>query len=300
LASRKFEQEVTMTKAATLTSLARPSGAFAMLAIDQRESMRAMMAGFQDGPVADEQLTAFKLEAMRILTPLASAVLIDREFGWDKAIETKAVAPTCRMIAASDRFFASDDELVSRVTIDEEVDPVAVKADGAVALKLLVPWRPDEPVSERVALVDAFVARCRAAGLLSIIEPVSRKRRDGGPYDLHAGIIAAARELGGRGADLYKAEVPRHGSGGEKAVREECAQLTSLIKSPWVVLSSGLTPDEFPTAVGWACKEGASGFLAGRGVWKNAIGKADARKALVEDALPRLQRLCDVVDEAVR
>jgi sulfofructosephosphate aldolase len=270
-----------------------------MLAIDQRESMRAMMAGLQDGPVVDEQLTAFKLEAMRVLTPFASAVLIDREFGWRQALEAKTVAPSCRMILAADRFFASEEEIVSRVTIDEQVDPAAVKADGAVALKLLVPWRPDEPASERLALVDTFVARCRAAGLLSVIEPVSRKRRDGESCDLFAGIIAAARELGGRGADLYKAEVPFHGTGGEKVVREGCAQLTSLIQSPWVVLSSGLSPDDFPTAVGWACKEGASGFLAGRGVWRNAVGKADAHKALVEDALPRLQRLCDVVDAAV-
>jgi sulfofructosephosphate aldolase len=286
-------------KTAALASLARPSGAFAMLAVDQRESMRAMMAERQDGPVADQQLTAFKLEAMRVLTPLASAVLIDREFGWRQAVAAKVVAPSCRMIAAADRFFASEDEIVSRVAIDEDVDPTAVKADGAVALKLLVPWRPDEPASERISLVDAFVARCRAAGLLSVVEPVSRKRRDGEPCDLHAGIIAAARELGGRGADLYKAEVPRHGTGGEKAVRDECAELTSLIQSPWVVLSSGLSPDDFPTAVGWACKEGASGFLAGRGVWRNAVGSPDAQKALVEDALPRLQRLCDVVDEAV-
>jgi sulfofructosephosphate aldolase len=288
-----------MTTTATLASLARPSGAFAMLATDQRESMRAMMASTQDGPVADEQLTAFKLEAMRVLTPFASAVLIDREFGWRQSLEAKAVAPFCRMIAAADRFFASEDEIVSRVTIDEEVDPAAVKADGAVALKLLVPWRPDEPASERLALVDAFVARCRRAGLLSVVEPVSRKRRDGEPCDLFAGIIAAARELGNRGADLYKAEVPFHGNGGEKAVREGCAQLTSLIQSPWVVLSSGVSPDDFPRAVEWACKEGASGFLAGRGVWRNAIGAADANKALVEDALPRLQRLCDVVDAAV-
>jgi sulfofructosephosphate aldolase len=288
-----------MTKTAALTSLARPSGAFAMLATDQRESMRAMMADVQDGPVADQQLTDFKLEAMRVLTPLASAVLIDWDFGWRQAIKAKVVAPSCQMIVASDRFFAGEDEIVSRVTIDEQVDPAAVKADGAVALKLLVPWRPDEAASERLSLVDAFVARCRAAGLLSIIEPVSRKRRDGGPCDLHAGIIAAARELGDRGADLYKAEIPRHGSGGEKLVREDCAQLTSLIKSPWVVLSSGVSPDDFPTAVEWACKEGASGFLAGRGVWRNAIGKGETRKALIKDALPRLQRLCDVVDAAV-
>lgn len=288
-----------MTKTAALASLARPSGAFAMLAVDQRESMRAMMAAVQEEPVANRQLTEFKLEALRVLTPFASAVLIDWDFAWRQAIEAKAVASSCGMILAADLFFPSEDEIISRVAINEEVDPARVKADGAAALKLLVPWRPDEPASERLALVDAFVVRCRAAGLLSVIEPVSRKRRDGAPCDLYAGIMAAAKELGDRGADLYKAEVPRHGAGGEKLVRDGCAKLTSLIKSPWVVLSSGVPPDDFPTAVEWACKEGASGFLAGRGVWRNAIGQAAMRKALVEEALPRLRRLCDVVDAAV-
>jgi sulfofructosephosphate aldolase len=44
-------------------ALTRPSGAFAMLAIDQRESMRAMFAETQSTPVSDQQLTEFKLAA---------------------------------------------------------------------------------------------------------------------------------------------------------------------------------------------------------------------------------------------
>lgn len=282
-----------------LDALKRPSGAFAMLAIDQRESMRAMFGEYQKAPVSDQQLTDFKLAALRALTPLASAVLIDRQFAWRQAVEQKAVAPGCGLIAAADEFIPSADEIVSDVRIDEEVKPLAVKRDGAMALKLLVLWRPDESAEARRAMVRDFIGRCRQAGLVSIIEPVSRKPRDGRAWDVNNGIQAAAEELGNLGADLYKAEVPLHGKGGERAVREASARLTRTIQGPWVVLSSGVSPDDFPQAVEWACREGASGFLAGRAVWRNVIGSADIARALVDDAAVRLKRLCDVVDRVV-
>jgi len=267
-----------------------------MLAIDQRESMRAMFSETQENAVTDDQLIQFKLDAVRALTPFASAVLLDRQFSWRYAIDQKVVAPQCGLIAAADLFIPSHDELVSDVLIDEEVIPEVVKSDGAVALKLLVTWRPDEDAVARVARVKDFINRCKKANLLSIIEPVSRKARDGRNWDLNLGIFEAAKELGNLGADLYKAEVPLYGKGGEVAVRTECAKLTQIIAGPWVVLSSGVAPDDFPFAVEWACKEGASGFLAGRAVWRNVIGSTDMHHALAHDAANRLKRLCDVVD----
>lgn len=270
-----------------------------MLAIDQRESMRAMFAEKQQGPVSDEQLVEFKLNALRALTPLASAVLIDKQFGWQPAIAAGAVDPSCALIAAADRFTSSGTEIVADVEIDRDVVPSQMKSDGAVALKLLVVWRPDEKPENRIAMVDEFIASCRANGLLSIIEPVARAPRDGRQWNVTDGILAAARELGDRGADLYKAEVPLHGKGGEKAVREQCALLTRTIRSPWVVLSSGVAPDDFPQAVEWACREGASGFLAGRAVWRNVIGAKDVAAALKDEAVARLERLCDVVERTI-
>lgn len=282
-----------------IDALKRPSGAFAMLAIDQRESMRAMFGEYQKTPVSDQQLTEFKLAALRALSPLASAVLIDRQFAWRHAIDQHAVAPNCGLIAAADEFIPSAHEIVSDVVIDEKIDPLAVKADGALALKLLVLWRPDESAEKRKDMVRDFIGRCRQAGLLSIIEPVSRKPRDARPWDTNEGIQAAAEELGDLGADLYKAEVPLYGRGGESAVRGASARLNHMIQGPWVVLSSGVSPDDFPQAVEWACLEGARGFLAGRAVWRNVIGSTDIPRALIDDAAVRLQRLCDVVDRVV-
>jgi sulfofructosephosphate aldolase len=282
-----------------LSLLTRPSGAFAMLAVDQREAMRAMFAEYQSAPVSDEQVTAFKLAATRILTPHASAVLLDKQFVLDRAIEEQAVAPDCAVIAAADHFIAGDDEIVADVEIDSAVDPAYYRDKGAAALKLLILWRPDEDPQRRIGMVEEFVGRCRSAGLISIIEPVSRRPRDGRDWDWNAGVLAAAKELGALGADLYKAEVPLHAEGDPAEVRRGCAEITEAVSSPWVVLSSGVSQEAFPRAVELAVAEGASGFLAGRAVWRSCIGAPDVEKSLREEGVARLRRLCDVVDDAV-
>lgn len=291
--------------------LRRESGAFAMLAVDQREAMRLMFAGDAapnaDGSVPDEvlkavpdsTLTDFKLQATRILTPYASAVLLDRQFVWDAAMDQGAVAETCAPIIAADKFVPGNGEVVTDQVIDDSIDYAAVKEQGAVAAKLLVIYREDEPAQKRIDMVNDFIARCKAAGLISIIEPVSKAPRRGGDWDWNAGVLAAAEELGSLGADLYKAEVPLKGAGTDEELHAACAALGAAISSPWVVLSSGVSADEFPRAVEIACKAGASGFLAGRAVWRACIGASDLDEALKTDAVPRLQRLVEVVDRVV-
>lgn len=285
-----------------LSDLTRPSGAFAMLAVDQREALRAMFAEKQGAPASDEQITAFKVDAVRALSPYASGVLLDRQFCLDAVLDAGAIAPGCGLIAAADLFTADEREFVGDVTIDDAVDPAVVRERGGVALKLLVLWRPDEDPAGRIAMTRDFVDRCRTAGLVSIIEPVSRAPRDGSewtPADWNAGVLAAARELGDLGADLYKAEVPWHGEGDESAVRKDCAALTDAVNGPWVVLSTGVPHDLFPQAVRVACEEGASGFLAGRAVWRKVVGAPDVPSALAEHAVPRLRELAEIVDEVV-
>jgi sulfofructosephosphate aldolase len=267
-----------------------------MLAVDQREALRAMMADQRGQAVQDAEVTAFKLEAVRTLTPYASAVLLDKQFVLDQALEQGAVDPGCGLIAAGDRFVPGPDELVTDAVIDDDVDLAHYAAAGAVATKLLVVWRPDEDPQRRIDMVRTFVARAHAAQLISIIEPVSRAPRDGRRWDWGAGVLAAARELGGLGADLYKAEVPCHGEGDEAEIRRGCAEITKAVASPWVVLSSGVEDEVFPRAVELAMREGASGFLAGRAVWRACLAAEDVHASLNRDAVARLRRLCEVVD----
>ena len=282
-----------------LTALQRPSGAFAMVAIDQREALRNMFAEHTDAPVPDATLTEFKVDAARALSPHASAMLVDRQFAWDQVVAQQVVADECGLIASADHFEAAHGELVGRVTIDRGVDPQAVRAQGAVALKLLVLYRPDGGSEERVSMVTEFVDLCRSDGLISIVEPVSRAPLGGGDWDWDAGVLAAAEELGSLGADLYKAEVPLHGDGPAAEVARRCELITATVASPWVVLSSGVREEVFPAAVETACRAGASGFLAGRAVWASCIGTPDVGHALRTAAVDRLRRLGDLVDTVV-
>lgn len=293
---------MTSIKESGLAALTRPSGAFAMLAVDQREALRIMLKeGSEDAAesASDADVTDFKLAATRILTPYASAVLLDKQFVLDRAIAEHAVADSCALIVAADEFIPGPDEVVADVRIDEAVDPAHYAAAGAVAMKLLVLYRPDESPDGRIAMVEDFVQRCKTAGLVSIIEPISRKPRDGSGFDWNAGVLAAARELGNLGADLYKAEVPGHGEGNESDIRRDCAAITEAVQSPWVVLSSGVDADRFPGAVSLAVAEGASGFLAGRAVWKASLDASDRQLALQTDAVRRLQLLVETVDQAI-
>src|SRR6185503_4427567 len=58
------------------------NGGLTMLALDQRGSMRTILAnGKDEKTIGDDKIVAFKAAAAEILSPMASAVLLDSEFG---------------------------------------------------------------------------------------------------------------------------------------------------------------------------------------------------------------------------
>ncbi len=260
----------------TLDAIARPSGTFAMVAMDQRESLRTMMGG----DVPDERLVGFKLAVARELGPHASGFLMDRDFGFDQVAR---VGPQGLMLAV--------DALVQEpggAVEDTDLDGGPVLA-GAVGLKLLVIWRDDAERGRRLELARRFVELARSHGLLSVLEGIVRAG------DREAAIVEAAAELSSVGPSLYKVEVPYRGKGGD--VEAACREIDAVVRVPWVVLSNGVELDDFPGAVEAACRAGASGFLAGRAIWSDVVGEADPAPLLRERSLPRHQTLAAIVDE---
>lgn len=282
----------------TLKEIARPSGGFAMLAVDQREAMRSMFsAAGVNGPVTDQHLTDFKVSAAKILSPFASAILVDQQFCYRQIVEQQAVAKSCATIVAADAFIPGNGIPVDSVTIDKNIDPQALRRDGAKALKLLVLWRSDEDSQQRLQMVREFNQLCHSQGLLSIIEPVVRPPRRGDKFDREQSILDAAKELGNSGADLYKVEMPLYGKGTQSELLSAAQKLNDQISMPWVILSSGVDEKLFPRAVRVAMQAGASGFLAGRAVWSTVVGLPDTGLMLSDISAPKLQRLGDIVDE---
>jgi tagatose 1,6-diphosphate aldolase len=54
-------------------------------------------------------------------------------------------------------------------------------------------------------------------------------------------------------------------------VRELCRQVDQASGMPWVILSAGVEIEEFLVQVELATEAGASGFLCGRAIWKDAV-----------------------------
>lgn len=281
--------------------LARPSGTFAMVAADQRDSLRTMMAERTQVPgdrIPDDDLTEFKLAVARTLGPHASALLIDRHYGYRRLIDEEVLPDGCAPILAVDALDQEPGGPVEGTSLDPHMDPAAAAADGTRGLKLLVIWRRDDRRDERVALAAQFVEMCRAAGLASVLEPVARPTADeaaDGTFRLNDAIVEAARELAPLRPSLYKCQVPDGGAGTLARLAEQSDRIDAVVDVPWVVLSQGVTPADFPTAVEAACRAGASGFLAGRALWTDALtGDRDA--ALRGASTERLRLLGQIVD----
>lgn len=282
----------------TLDAIARPSGGLAMVAMDQRESLRHMFDAAGAGRPADDVLVDFKLAVAERLGPLASGFLIDREYGFDEVRRRSLLPPTTGLILAADALTQEPGGPVEETDLDD----VALGMDltGVAAIKLLVIWRRDERREQRVDLARRFVDAARERGVLSVLEPVVRAAPEEAGFDTEDAIREAARELSPLGPSLYKVQVPLGGQGTPAELREACEALAADITGPWVVLSQGVDREHFLGAVTAACRAGASGFLAGRALWSDVVGHPDVPARLSEVSVPRLERLVDVVDTHAR
>ena len=283
-----------------LDAIARPAGGLAMVAMDQRESLRHMFDLAGAGRPDDDVLIRFKLDVAETLGPLASGFLIDRHFGFE-AVRDLLPSATGLILAADD-LTQEDGGPVEETALD---DVVLTETDlaGVAALKLLIIWRRDEKREQRVRLVERFVAECSARGVLSVLEPVVRAtpgELDAGTWDLDEAIREGAAELSPSGQSLYKVQVPMSGTGDRREQQDASERLNASITGPWVVLSQGVDRPAFLPAVEAACRAGASGFLAGRALWSDVVGRSDVPAALRELSVPRLEALIEVVDREAR
>jgi sulfofructosephosphate aldolase len=270
-----------------------------MVALDQRESLRTMLGG---ETIADQALTAFKIDAARALTPHASAVLLDVAFGLGPVLEAGVLAEDRGLIVAADRLVQPPGGIVEDTAVDDSVFADSEVTARADAYKLLVIWRPGRDHARRAATVRAFLDACRQRGRPGIVEGIVRP--DPGTHltpERHAELVVeAAVELTEAGPDLYKAEVPSLGLADDQSTTAAAARLTEAIAPPWVVLSNGVRPERFDDAAVAAAEGGASGFLAGRAIWLESIAAEDTRTHLETVAAARLAALAERIDGVAR
>ncbi|HEX2647699.1 MAG TPA: hypothetical protein VHO95_10770, partial [Candidatus Dormibacteraeota bacterium] len=153
-------------------------------------------------------------------------------------------------------------------------------------------------------LVVRAVAACREAELPLFVEPLTYSIGPAleGPERRRV-IVETARRMSELGADVLKLQFPygREETDAGKW-REACAEITSSVQRPWVLLSGDNPPDAFVGLADAACAAGASGIACGRGIWTEAPQlTGSAREAFFNSvARARLERLVEVVETRAR
>src|SRR6218665_4116503 len=113
----------TMSGTPSTQQLLRPlellGGGDAMLALVQRESLRRMFPPIDGKPVGDQTLRDFKSEALNVITPFASGVLVDRPYTATDA-RPAVLAEICGLILAADVL----DHPAGMPVVDPWLDPL--------------------------------------------------------------------------------------------------------------------------------------------------------------------------------
>lgn len=276
----------TLGKLRGLQQCADEQGVFTMVAMDQRGSMAAMIDPQHPEAVPYEQLQEVKVDLASVYSPLASAILIDAEYGLAAAIATGALSGHTGLLVAVEEtgYSLSGEGRLTKLLEGWSVEKV--KRIGASAVKLLVYYHPDhgEAAAHQRRVVQQVVEDCARYDIPAVIEAVSYGLRS--PAERPEVVVRTAEQLIPLGIDLYKAEFPvdLRAEPDEGRAADWCRRLDEACgDTPWVILSAGVPMDLFRRQVDIACRCGASGFLAGRALWQEGVRQptAEARRAFL-------------------
>lgn len=283
-----------------LQRLSDEAGRFAMLAIDQRGSLRKMIgakAGIPTDQVPDEALETLKRVVTTAVAPLATAVLTDPLHGYPTS-PASIPAGVGLLLALEVTGYEAAGEAERLSTLIECWSPRRIGQSGADAVKLLLWHRHDASEAtqrHQDTLVEQVGRECEDEGLPFILEvvtyPLSGQRSSSAAFAREKPeiVIDAARRFSEDRfrVDLLKLEFPgnlkyvdayqdRPFAAGEVVhtaaeIEAYCRRLDDASRVPWVILSAGVDPEEFVENVRLANASGASGFLCGRAVWKHVV-----------------------------
>ena len=289
----------------TLDDIATDSHVFSIIAMDQRNTLRRMFSavGLE---ASDDDLRTAKADVARVLTPAATGLLSDPTYGVPAITQAHALAPGCGLLIAAEPSDRRSYHGEPRTYRDPELDAQWLLGQGGDAYKFFVQLRADRPapgrgepdlVGETLSVCEEIIRDCRAAGVPVVIENLvyDRPGEELGGRAREDAIIESARALNDLDIDLLKLEYPGSPEG--------CRRLAAVLDRPWAVLSAGVPFDQFTSIIRIAAEEGgASGFIAGRSVWREVVSLAGQPRQdfLTSVARPRLERLIDVAERSAR
>jgi tagatose 1,6-diphosphate aldolase len=295
-------KKLTIGKLRGLQQIASPDGIFNMCAMDHRGSLRKLA-----GELSYDEMVKRKLELCSQLAPHASAVLLDPAFGAAQCLSYGALPKSTGLIVSLEASGYAGGSEYRYTELIEEWDVAKIKRMGASAAKLLVYYRPDllELANKLMDMVEVVGLECQQHDLPFVVEPVGYPIAEEVRNPAHFAkvkeqlVLKTAGHIASLPIDVLKSEFPAdlHYEKDRGKLADLCRQLDAASPVPWVVLSAAVDFDTFCQQVEIACQAGASGFLAGRAIWQEAmpIAKAGERvKFLATVGADRLKKLSEI------
>lgn len=300
---------LTIGKIRGLQQLANADGIFNMCAMDHRRSLRRIIEEEHviEGGTEYEEMAQRKLELCSHLAPHASAVLLDPIYGAAQCIGHGVLPKSTGLLVSLEASGYGGGTEYRLTELQEGWDVEKIKRMGASAAKLLVYYRPDliELAGKLLDMIDSIALECQKHDLPFVVEPVSYPVGEEVKNPKQFATIKeqmvpkTAQHITALPIDVLKAEFPadlRYHQDKAELI-DLCRQLDKSSQVPWVVLSAGVSFEIFCQQVEIACRGGASGFLAGRAIWQEAMNIDDAgerAQLLATLAVDRLNKLNEI------
>lgn len=278
------------------------AGFFEICALDHLSDFAELLA---PGPasVTFADVVSAKDTLVRALSPSVSAFLLDARYGLHTIATGALLRGTGLMSAIEDEDY-SIPEGPRRTRYREGWSLRQIKLVGADVAKLLWFYRPDgdaETAEHQRYVVRSLADECARLSLPLVVEPIWYPLPGEDPASAAwkaarvDGILASAFEANALGVDMLKVEFPGYvdSQQGRDSAAAACKELDSGVAVPWVILSAGVGYEDFRTQVEIACRAGASGYLAGRSIWRDAVSTHEpaAQAAAIRAARARLDEL---------
>lgn len=272
-----------------LQRISDADGFIRVAAIDHPENYLALFDSDLT-KVTDEEVVLSKLELVAAMSAESTAVLLDPVWSFGQAVLSQVVPAGVGIISGLEHLAYSPSGFGIETVLREGWTVPVLARLGTDAAKLVVFHRAEQAdvSASQHRLVERLAEECEREQLPLVVEPLwyplegeSLDDPDVRSARVEA-IIGSARSFAEAGADVMKVEFPGYLATEDDRARaaDDCRRLNDAIDVPWVLLSASATYAQFRTQVAIAAGAGACGFMAGRAIWGDAVGRYDeARRA---------------------
>lgn len=312
-------RKITPEVAKHMENLSNEDGVISALAIDQRGSLKRMLAEAANKPADETTIVDFKKAVSEELTPYASAILTDPEYGLPA---TKVRDKNCGLLLSYEKTGYDTTEPGRMPDLIADQSGLRIKEEGGDAIKFLLYYDPDEGEeinNKKKAFVERVGAEAEAAELPFFLELLTYDANiDDAKGEEYAKVKPEKVEKTMKEfskpeykVTVLKVEMPFNikfveGYNGDNEVVYTQEEAKKLLKQqsdatdlPYIFLSAGVTSEEFIAEIKMAEEAGANfnGVLCGRATWKPSIkpfaadGEEVGRKWLATQGKENIENL---------